>query len=148
MLELKYNNKIHLDKWDIDVVPYLTVENMEAIINDLINCSNGMERKMRLIADVIVACTDLYDDDDANYTYEQVLYSGLWDDMLESCPYLCDNIKTIENEVKEWLSAERAIMTFFDTITSKVNNLDIDLKNIDLDKIKATLETLQSVANE
>ena len=148
MLELKYDNKIHLDKWDIDVVPYLTVENMEAIINDLINCSNGMERKMRLIADVIVACTDLYDDDDANYTYEQVLYSGLWDDMLEACPYLCDNIKTIENEVKEWLSAERAIMTFFDTITSKVNNLDIDLKNIDLDKIKATLETLQSVANE
>lgn len=148
MLELKYDNKIHLDKWDIDVVPYLTVENMEAIINDLINCSNGMERKMRLIADVIVACTDLYDDDDANYTYEQVLYSGLWDDMLEACPYLCDNIKTIENEVKEWLSAERAIMTFFDTITSKVNNLDIDLKNIDLDKVKATLETLQSVANE
>ena len=148
MLELKYDNKIHLDKWDIDVVPYLTVENMEAIINDLINCSNGMERKMRLIADVIVACTDLYDEDDARYTYEQVLYSGLWDDMLEACPYLCDNIKTIENEVKEWLSAERAIMTFFDTITSKVNNLDIDLKNIDLDKIKATLETLQSVANE
>lgn len=148
MLELKYDNKIHLDKWDIDVVPYLTVENMEAIINDLINCSNGMERKMRLIADVIVACTDLYDGDDAHYTYEQVLYSGLWDDMLEACPYLCDNIKTIENEVKEWLSAERAIMTFFDTITSKVNSLDIDLKNIDLDKIKATLETLQSVANE
>lgn len=39
-------------------------------------------------------------------------------------------------------------MTFFDTITSKVNSLDVDLKNIDLDKIKATLETLQSVANE
>lgn len=148
MLELKYDNKIHLDKWDIDVVPYLTVENMEAIINDLINCSNGMERKMRLIADIIVACTDIYDDDDVHYTYEQILYSGLWDDMLEACPYLYDNIETIENEVNEWLSAERAIMTFFDTITSKVNNLDIDLKNIDLDKIKATLETLQSVANE
>ena len=29
MLELKYDNKVHLDKWDIDVVPYLTIENME-----------------------------------------------------------------------------------------------------------------------
>lgn len=148
MLELKYDNKIHLDKWDIDVVPYLTVENMEAIINDLINCSNGMERKMRLIADVVVACTDLYDNDDAHYTYEQVLYSGLWNDILEACPYLCDNIETIENEVKNWLSAERAVMTFLDSITAKINDLDINLKDIDLNKIKEILESLQSIENK
>lgn len=148
MLELKYDNKIHLDKWDIDVVPYLTVENMEAIINDLINCSNGMERKMRLIADVVVACTDLYDNDDAHYTYEQVLYSGLWNDILEACPYLCDNIETIENEVKNWLSAERAVMTFLDSITAKINDLDINLRDIDLNKIKEILESLQSIENK
>ena len=26
MLELTYDKKVHLDKWDIDVVPYLTIE--------------------------------------------------------------------------------------------------------------------------
>lgn len=148
MLELKYDNKVHLDKWDIDVVPYLTIENMESIINDLINCNNGIERKMRLIADIIVACTDLYDSEDAHYTYEEILYSGFWDDMLEACPYLYDNIKIIESEVKNWLSAERAVMTFLDSITAKVNDLDINLKDIDLDKIKEILESLQSAENK
>lgn len=148
MLELKYDNKVHLDKWDIDVVPYLTIENMESIINDLINCSNGIERKMRLIADIIVACTDLYNGEDAHYTYEEILYSGFWDDMLEACPYLYDNIKTIESEVKNWLSAERAVMTFLDSITAKINDLDINFKDIDLDKIKEILESLQSIENK
>lgn len=148
MLELKYDNKVHLDKWNIDVAPYLTIENMESIINDLVNCSNGIERKMRLIADIIVACTDLYDDEDAHYTYEEILYSGLWDDMLEACPYLRANIETIENEVKNWLSAERAIMTFLDSITAKINDLDINLKDVDLDKIKEILGSLQSIENK
>lgn len=148
MLKLEYQKKVHLDKWDIDVVPYLTIGNMESIINDLINCSNGIERKMRLIADIIVACTDLYDDEDVHYTYEEILYSGLWDDMLEACPYLYDNIKTIESEVKNWLSAERAVMTFLDSITAKINDLDINLKDIDLDKIKEIIDGFQSIENK
>ena len=42
MLELKYNQKVHLDKWNIDVTPYITIENMESIINDLLNCDYGL----------------------------------------------------------------------------------------------------------
>ena len=60
MLDLTYEKTIHIDKWDIDVVPYLSVEEMGYIINDLLTCENGLERDMKLIADVLVACTDLY----------------------------------------------------------------------------------------
>ena len=79
MLNLTYDKIVHIDKWDIDVVPYLTLEAIENIINDLITCSNGLERDMRLIADVLVACTDIYnDEEEVHYTYEDILYSGLW----------------------------------------------------------------------
>ena len=84
MLDLTYDKIVHIDKWDIDVVPYLTIETIESIVNDLITCNNGLERDMRLIADVLVACTDLYNgDEEVHYTYEDILYSGLWYDILD-----------------------------------------------------------------
>ena len=77
MLQMTYDKKVHLAKWDIDVVPYLNLETIENIINDLITCNNGLERDMRLIADILVACTDLYNgEEEVHYTYEDILYSG------------------------------------------------------------------------
>ena len=64
MLDLTYDKKVHLDKWDIDVVPYLTLDEITEIINDLLNCNNGLERDLKLIADVLVVCTDLYNNNE------------------------------------------------------------------------------------
>ena len=103
MLELTYEKKVHLDKWDIDVVPYLTIEEMEHIINDLINSNNGLERDMKLVADILVACTTLYNtEEEVHYTYEDILYSGFWYDLLDACPILRTNIDTIYREVREF----------------------------------------------
>lgn len=146
MLELKYDEKIHLDKWDIDVTPYITVENMESIINDLINCKYGLERDMRLIADILVACTDIYNDKDAHYTYEEILYSGLWDDMLDACPRLKENIEVIKREVKDLLSVERSVMNFIDTLTEKVK--EIDLSDLDTEKLNEAINLLFSKLGE
>ena len=33
MLNLTYDKTVHIDKWDIDVVPYLTLETIESIIS-------------------------------------------------------------------------------------------------------------------
>ena len=137
MLDLTYDKKIHLDKWDIDVVPYLSVEEMGYIINDLLTCENGLERDMKLIADVLVACTDLYnqseDGEDVTYTYEDILYSGFWTDLLHACPILRDNIQVIYREVKEFNSINKAVMGLIDKATEKLN--EINASNFDLSKL-------------
>lgn len=147
MLELKYDQKVHLDKWNIDVTPYITIENMESIINDLLNCDYGLERDMRLMADVLVACTDLYNGkEDAHYTYEEVLYSGLWDDILDACPYLKRNIEKIKEEVRDLLSVERSVVNFIDSLTVKIQELDIS--QLDTDKIADAMNLLSSKLGE
>lgn len=147
MLELNYDKKVHLDKWNIDVTPYITIENMGAIINDLINCKYGLERDMRLMADILVACTDIYDNnEDANYTYEEILYSGLWDDILNSCPYLAQCIDIIKAEVKDMLSVERSLIGFIDSLTAKVQ--EMDMSKIDTEKITEVVAKLYSKIGE
>lgn len=131
MLELKYDNKIHLDKWDIDVIPYLSMKNMESIINHLISCENGLQREMALIADILVACTDIYSDKKVDYTYEEILYSGLWDDIMEACPYLRANVDKIKSEVDDVLSVKWSLIKLIDSLTKKVQSIDYEKLNID-----------------
>ena len=134
MLDLTYEKTIHIDKWGIDVVPYLSVEEMGYIINDLLTCENGLERDMKLIADVLVACTDLYNqNEDVTYTYEDVLYSGFWYDLLDACPILRTNIETIYREVREFNSINKAVMGLIDKATEKLN--DIDVTKLDFSKV-------------
>ena len=134
MLDLTYEKTIHIDKWGIDVVPYLTVEEMGYIVNDLLTCENGLERDMKLIADVLVACTDLYNqNEDVTYTYEDVLYSGFWYDLLDACPILRTNIETIYREVREFNSINKAVMGLIDKATEKLN--EINATNFDLSKL-------------
>lgn len=139
MLDLTYEKTIHIDKWDIDVVPYLTVEEMGYIVNDLLTCENGLERDMKLIADVLVACTDLYNQNkDVTYTYEDVLYSGFWADLLYACPILKDNIQVIYREVKEFNSINKAVMGLIDKATEKLNEIniaDFDLSKLDFEEV-------------
>ena len=136
MLNLTYDKTVHIDKWDIDIVPYLTLEAIENIINDLITCSNGLERDMRLIADILVACTDIYnDEEEVHYTYEDILYSGLWYDILEACPILRSNIETIYREVGEFLGLNKSLIRLIDSLTNVVENVDIS--KLDLSKINA-----------
>ena len=99
------------------------------------------------MADVLVACTDLYNGkEDAHYTYEEVLYSGLWDDILDACPYLKRNIEKIKEEVRDLLSVERSVVNFIDSLTVKIQELDIS--QLDTDKIADAMNLLSSKLGE
>ena len=152
MLNLTYDKTVHIDKWDIDVVPYLTLEAIENIINDLITCSNGLERDMRLIADILVACTDIYnDEEEVHYTYEDILYSGLWYDILEACPILRSNIETIYREVGEFLGLNKSLIRFVDSLTQFVENADIsklDLSKVDIEQINGLVKKISDKIGE
>ena len=146
MLNFTYDKTVHLDEWDMDVVPYLTVEEMGHIINDLINCDNGLERDMKLIADVLVACTPLYNDkEDAHYTYEDILYSGFWSDLLEACPILRDNIQVIYREVREFNSLSKSLVGLIDATTAKLNDIDasvLDFSKINLEEVNTLVDNI------
>jgi hypothetical protein len=149
MLDLTYDKKVHLDKWNIDVVPYLTLDEMTAIINDILNCNNGLERDLKLIADVLVACTDLYNtNEDVHYTYEEILYSGLWYDILDACPTLKSNINTIYREVGETLSLNKSLMYLIDSATHIIESIDVN--KIDLSKldVKGINKIIQNIAKK
>ena len=152
MLDLTYDKIVHIDKWDIDVVPYLTIETIESIVNDLITCNNGLERDMRLIADVLVACTDLYDGkEEVHYTYEDILYSGLWYDILDACPILKSNINTIYREVGEFLGLNKSLIRFVDSLTEVVKNTDIskfDLSKVDIEQINGLVKKISDKIGE
>ena len=146
MLDLTYEEKVHLDKWDIDVVPFLTIETIADIVNDLITCDNGLERDMKLIADVLVACTDLYSSgEDVHYTYEQILYSGLWSDILRACPILQSNIDTIYREVGDFLGLNRSLIHFVDSLTHVVESVDtskLDFSKLDVEQINDVVKKI------
>ena len=152
MLDLTYDKTVHIDKWDINVVPYLTLETIESIINDLITCNNGLERDMKLIADILVACTDLYDGkEEVHYTYEDILYSGLWYDILDACPILKSNINTIYREVGEFLGLNKSLIRFVDSLTEVVKNTDIskfDLSKVDIEQINGLVKKISDKIGE
>lgn len=152
MLDLTYDKIVHIDKWDIDVVPYLTIETIESIVNDLITCNNGLERDMRLIADILVACTDLYNsEEEVHYTYEDILYSGLWYDILDACPILRSNIDTIYREVGEFLGLNKSLIRFVDSLTQFVENADIsklDLSKVDIEQINGLVKKISDKIGE
>ena len=152
MLNLTYDKTVHIDKWDIDVVPYLTLETIESIINDLITCNNGLERDMKLIADILVACTDLYDGkEEVHYTYEDILYSGLWYDILDACPILRSNIDTIYREVGEFLGLNKSLIRLIDSLTEVVKNADIskfDLSKVDIEQINGLVKKISDKIGE
>ena len=152
MLDLTYDKKVHLDKWDIDVVPYLTLDTIENIINDLITCNNGLERDMRLIADILVACTDLYNgEEEVHYTYEDILYSGLWYDILDACPMLRSNIQTIYREVNDFLGLNRSLIHFVDSLTNVVESVDVakfDFSKVDTEQINVLIKQISDKIGE
>ncbi len=152
MLNLTYDKKVHIEKWNIDVIPYLTIDEMTNIINDLLNCNNGLERDLRLIADILVACTDLYNDkEDVHYTYEDILYSGLWYDILDACPILRSNIDTIYREVGDTLSLNRSLMYLIDSATHIVESVDVeklDLSKLDVKNINQIIKNIAKKIGE
>ena len=152
MLNLTYDKKVHLDKWDIDVIPYLTLDTIENIINDLITCNNGLERDMRLIADILVACTDLYNgEEEVHYTYEDILYSGLWYDILDACPMLRSNIQTIYREVNDFLGLNRSLIHFVDSLTNVVESVDVtklDFSKVDTEQINVLIKQISDKIGE
>jgi hypothetical protein len=145
MLKLTYDEKVHLDKWDIDVKPYLTIDQIDLIYDMAKNEPNHLLRERIIMANVLVACTDLYSTEDDNYTYEEILYSGLWDDILNACPYICKAIVAVKDAITEHNSIENTIIKAVNQLTNSIKTIS---ENFDKDKIEELIPVLNGLKGE
>lgn len=140
-LNLTYEDKIHLDKWNIDVVPQLTIDQMQIIIDIAKMQKTSFEKDEAILGAIIAACTDIYSDEDDSYTYEQIIYSGLWGDIMEACPILASNVKTIYSKLEEEKTIEYVFNKLVDKLIEKIDG--IDLNQIDIERIKEVINKVE-----
>lgn len=103
MKELNLPITVHWDKYDLDVSPYLTMEECVRIADLVVTYDTPIEREECLLSAVLLCVTPLFNEDnkDTVYTYEELRYSGLWDDLLKEFPYIQKGIDLIQAQIAE-----------------------------------------------
>lgn len=117
-MTIKLPEKIEID--GIRVRPYLTLQEQEIITQELLNLDSEFERKSMLVACVISACTDLLDGENVEYSYEQIVYSGIWDKIKYECKFLHAAITDIEFEVSRRESFDYLVRKEFAEFGQKI----------------------------
>lgn len=138
MREIITPEPIVLEEFGIEVTPYLTLEEQQMIVKTMLTTVNHLEQQQLLVAGVIFTCTNLLDSvkeeveqekegkkverkDDKSPTYEDLIYSGLWGEILNQCPYINDAIFEIEQTVIELQSASVAIVPVLENLAVLMN---------------------------
>lgn len=77
MKELKRPENIYLEEYDVNLRPYLALQEQQTIVNLLMNSDDLIDRKIRLITGIVEFCTDIPTDDDS-IDVNDIIISGLW----------------------------------------------------------------------
>lgn len=137
-LDLTYPDKVHIDKWNIDVVPQLTIDQMRIIVDIAKSQKTSFDQDEAVLGAVIAACTNIYSSEDDSYTYEQIIYSGLWGDIMSACPILASNVKMIYEKLAEEKTVEYLFEKLVDKLVEKIDSV-----NIDVDKLREVLNGVE-----
>lgn len=119
MKEITMIQKVHWEKYDIDVLPYIPIDWCKKIVDILVNYDSQIDREQGLICDVLVCTTPLFDDDN-EFTYEQLVYSGFWDELLTEFPYIRQGVDLI---LKELANRESLVKTITDGLTGLIEGM-------------------------
>ena len=122
MKEIVATQKKYWEKYDMDVFPYIPIEWCRKIADVLVEYDNPIDREQALVSDVLLCTTPLFDEENADktYTYEQLVYSGFWDEFLEEFPYIKQGIDLI---LKEVANRESLVNTITEGLTGLMQGL-------------------------
>lgn len=128
MVELKYGEEIYLETYDVTITQnYLTLEQIEYLVNSCLECETQLQRDEIMISSICAVCTDMYDNDgDATYTFEQVLYSGLWANILNEAPWLKIAVDIIDREVAEYNSVNKSLVRLVNEVSELISRANAD----------------------
>lgn len=150
MKELEMPKELYLEKYDLHIRPYLTCEEIISIGELAIQAENPIEQEMTIALNVLVCCTDLTEDEARELDLDVVLYSGLWDDMLE----VIKNITSLYDYIAYFESANIAIARFLNKTIPDMAQEYIDKLPKDgewekvIEKLPTSLNQVLEVAKE
>lgn len=150
MKELEMPKELYLEKYDLHIRPYLTCEEIVSIGELAIQAENPIEQEMTIALNVLVCCTDLTEDEARELDLDVVLYSGLWDKMLE----VIKNITSLYDYIAYFESANIAIARFLNKTIPDMAQEYIDKLPKDgewekvIEKLPTSLNQVLEVAKE
>lgn len=150
MKELEMPKELYLEKYDLHIRPYLTCEEIISIGELAIQAENPIEQEMTIALNVLVCCTDLTTDEARELDLDVVLYSGLWNEMLE----IIKNITSLYDYIAYFESANIAIARFLNRTIPNMAQEYIDKLPKDgewekvIEKLPTSLNQVLEVAKE
>lgn len=150
MKELEMPKELYLEKYDLHIRPYLTCEEIISIGELAIQAENPIEQEMTIALNVLVCCTDLTEDEARGLDLDVILYSGLWDEMLE----IIKNITSLYDYIAYFESANIAIARFLNRTIPNMAQEYIDKLPKDgewekvIEKLPTSLNQVLEVAKE
>lgn len=150
MKELEMPKELYLEKYDLHIRPYLTCEEIISIGELAIQAKNPIEQEMTIALNVLVCCTDLTEDEARELDLDVILYSGLWDEMLE----VIKNITSLYDYIAYFESANIAIARFLNKTIPDMAQEYIDKLPKDgewekvIEKLPTSLNQVLEVAKE
>ena len=141
MLELKYPEKIIMEKYGITVRPYLLPTEVALIIGELIEKETYVDKEIRLHALLLHFCTDLTKEETSNEEVYYTLYAnGFFAELCEMIP----QVGTVYKGVKDAESMDRVFNKFLDKLGTSITNLEKKLTTKTLGKqIEKAIVALQ-----
>lgn len=127
MKDINIIKEIYLEKYDINVHPYLCYSEIQQIVEATRTCENWSDKQTNIDMLVLYHATDLTKEDLEKYTHDEWLQSGIIDDVYNSIKNLNQLYQAIEwSEGKNCV--ERLLGNFLKNITN-ITNLAIQ-KNL------------------
>lgn len=124
MKELKRPETIYIGEYDINLTPYLTLQEQEAIVSLMLNSDNLVEREVKLITGVVEFCTDIPTDSDVDIN--DIIISGLWDEIQDK---MGDYIWNVEDMVSKYDSMDFTFSKLVNLLAEKLDSLANALPN-------------------
>ncbi len=124
MKELKRPETIYIGEYDINLRPYLTLQEQEAIVSLMLNSDNLVEREVKLITGVVEFCTDIPTDSDVDIN--DIIISGLWDEIQDK---MGDYIWNVEHMVSKYDSMDFTFSKLVNLLAEKLDSLANALPN-------------------
>lgn len=135
MKELIKVNKVYLEEFEVYVEPYMTIQQEQATVNLMMETNDEFVRKIALMNSVIEFCTDIPTDE--NIDLNDIIVSGLWDEIVCICE---SPIREIKEIIKKYDSMDYAFSQILDILSDNIENISSMLPS--QDKIEEIIKSM------
>lgn len=126
MKELEKVKDVYLEKYDVHINPYMTIQQEQATVNLMMGEDDEFARKVALMNSVIVFCTDIPTDQDIDLN--DVIMSGLWEEIFGIC---ATPIFEIERIIDKYNSMDYAFSKLLNKLSDNIEDFASALPSVD-----------------